>query len=112
MSPTRLTYLTRLGTYQFQYPRTAFVPAGSFSKKVADHGITRCITITGFDIQSFTQRKWTEWNGRRYWHCTAVIGYHGITQNIPEGAAGTVKPPIDNFLEGALRNQLRLKSGL
>lgn len=71
------------------------------------------MTIVNFNIQAFSQRKWKTWKGERHWDCTVVVSYDGFTMNIPQGATGgAAEPAVGNFPETALREQLRLRSGL
>jgi hypothetical protein len=53
---------------------------------VANSGTTRKVFITGFDIIGTTERKWHEWNCKRHWDVTLVVGYYGGVQIFPEAS--------------------------
>ncbi|KAJ6115483.1 hypothetical protein N7486_001261 [Penicillium sp. IBT 16267x] len=78
---------------------TAVVVAGDITKQVAQHGVTRKVIVTGFDVLAWTERSYKEWNGTRHWDVTAVVSYHGAVQVYPEGALTSSTAPENASLE-------------
>ncbi|KAJ5449552.1 uncharacterized protein N7458_006001 [Penicillium daleae] len=78
---------------------TAVVVAGDITRQVAQHGVTRKVLVTGFDILALTKRSYKEWNGTRYWDITVVVSYYGAVQVYPEGALTSSAAPENASLE-------------
>ncbi|KUL82057.1 hypothetical protein ZTR_10677 [Talaromyces verruculosus] len=89
---------------------TAVVIVGDITKKVADHGATRKVLITGFDIVSATERKWHEWNCKRHWDVTVVVSYYGGVQIFPEDSVLTGHYEPETATIGDLNEALNAKS--
>ncbi|KAJ6081412.1 hypothetical protein N7499_006286 [Penicillium canescens] len=92
---------------QAKIPGTAVVISGGITLNVASNGATRKVIVTGFDILSWTERRWHEWNCKRHWDVTAVVSYYGAVQVYPEGETRSFyepEPVTMKDLEDALRS--------